>query len=271
MPEVGGKKYPYTKAGIKAAAAAREKLESDDSFRLSPPKSSENLQASLQKIVKNPAPHKPRPDNAVPRSANPQPTGTSIDGSSEAMGDEGGAKPRGPKKATIKSLQKFWQDDIDIWKAKNPPSEEREAAKHQFRGARKPSILEQRTPAVTSPKDPNAPKKGEWKGGKWVSGMLAVMKDHLPIAPRQGEVWDELKHRWVKPENAGRTVAEVQGEHKRLRGSGTGAHQRAIGHKQPLTSRRFFAAVTKGVVHRRGAPSKRTARAVRGPKVRRKG
>ena len=264
MPEVGGKKYPYTKAGIKAAAAARKKLESDDSFRLSPPKSSENLQASLQKVVKNPAPHRPRTDNAVPRSSNPQPTGTSIDGSSGAMGGEGGVKPRGPKKATIKSLQKFWQDDIDIWKA----NDEREASKYQNRGKRvKPSILEQRTPTVTSPKDPNAPKKGRWESGKWVSGML--MKDHLPIPPRQGEVWDAVKHRWVKPENAGRTVAEVQGE-KRIRGSGVGAHERGLSSKTPLTSRRFFARGTKGVVSRRGTPSKRTARAVRGPKVRRK-
>ena len=261
MPEVGGKKYPYTKAGIKAAAAAREKLESDDSFILAPSKSSENL----QKVVENPAPHKPKTDNAVPRTSNPQPTGTSIDGSSGAMGGEGGVKPRGPKQASVKSLQKFWQNDINVWK----DNDEREAAKYQNRGKRvKPSILEQRTPTVTPPKDPDAPKKGRWEGGKWVSSML--MKDHLPIPPRQGEVWDPVKHRWVKPENAGRTVAEVQGEHKRVRGSGTGQHQRAVGHKQPLTSRRFFARGTKGVVSRRGTPAKRTARAVRGPRVRRK-
>ena len=261
MPEVGGKKYPYTKAGIKAAAAAREKLESDDSFILAPSKSSENL----QKVVENPAPHKPKTDNAVPRTSNPQPTGTSIDGSSGAMGGEGGVKPRGPKQASVKSLQKFWQNDINVWKA----NDEREAEKYQNSGKRvKPSILEQRTPTVTPPKDPDAPKKGRWEGGKCVSSML--MKDHLPIPPRQGEVWDAVKHRWVKPENAGRTVAEVQGEHKRVSGSVTGQHQRAVGHKQPLTSRRFFARGTKGVVSRRGTPAKRTARAVRGPRVRRK-
>ena len=265
MPEVGGKKYPYTKAGIKAAAAAREKLESDDSFRLSPPKSSENLQASLQKIVKNPAPHKPKTDNAVPRSSNPQPTGTSIDGSSGAMGGKGGVKPRGPKQATIKSLQKFWQDDIDVWKA----DDEREAAKYQGRGNRsEESVMQRRKPAVIPPKDPNKPKQGKWERGKWVSGML--MKDRLPIPPRQGEVWDAVKHRWVKPENAGRTVAEVQGEAKRVRGSGVGAHERKISGKTPLTSRRYFARGTKGVVSRRGTPSKRTARAVRGPRARRK-
>jgi hypothetical protein len=253
MPEVGGKKYPYTKAGYKAAAAAREKLESDDS-------SSKNL----QKVARNPAPHKPKTDNAVPRSSNPQPTGTTIDGSSGAMGGKGGVKPRGPKEPSVKSLQKFWQDDIDVWKA----DDEREAAKYQGRGNRsEESVMQRRKPAVIPPKDPNKPKQGKWERGKWVSSML--MKDHLPMPPRQGEVWDELKHRWVKPENAGRTVAEVQGE-KRIRGSGVGAHERGLSAKTPLTSRRFFARGTKGVVSRRGTPSKRTARAVRGPKARRK-
>jgi hypothetical protein len=525
MPEVGGKKYPYTKAGIKAAATAREKLESDDSFRLSPPKSSENLQASLQKVVKNPAPHRPRTDNAVPRSSNPQPTGTSIDGSSGAMGGEGGVKPRGPKKATIKSLQKFWQDDIDIWKANGSPEEDtsvapirsvapnrrrreaeilregrrqlreetadlppltaarvrREAApqyrKQRFggrpghrarhgslniggmdiesterktvrpgakrisddvsvqgpereevntgmgkRGSDVPTrsvehstrrmvssgralagdardaIASGRTIAAKDPKttvlkpedytvkmmkalgirkaptseenarklnnevleqekrereeiqsgteqemrdagmpedeitrqrpgvrlssrvsapsnmytsdeayrsDPDfeaasggtefgrdrlsnvirsAGKKSaieheKYKYGDWdkpgestiqnLYKAFGLMKDHLPIPPRQGEVWDAVKHRWVKPENAGRTVAEVQGE-KRFRGSGVGAHERGISAKTPFTSRRFFARGTKGVVSRRGTPSKRTARATRGPRTRRK-
>ena len=40
----------------------------------------------LEKVVRNPAPHKPKTDNAVPRSSNPQPTGTTVDGSSGAMG-----------------------------------------------------------------------------------------------------------------------------------------------------------------------------------------
>jgi hypothetical protein len=208
MPEVGGKKYPYTKAGYKAAAAARKKLESDDSD-----------DKKLEKVVKNPAPHKPKTDNAVPRSSNPQPTGTSIDGSSGSMGGKGGVKPRGPKQASIKSLQKFWQDDIDVWKSASAPSR--------------------------------------------------LSKDHLPIPPRQGEVWDGVKHRWVRQENVGRTVTEVQGE-KRFRGSGTGTQQKRISGKQPLTSRRYFARGTKGVVARSGAPSKRIARASRGPRARRK-
>lgn len=173
----------------------------------------------IQKVVRNPAPHKPKTDNAVPRSSNPQPTGTTILGSSGSRGGEGGVKPRGPKEPSVKSLQKFWQDDIDVWKAASAPSR--------------------------------------------------LSKDHLPIPPRQGEVWDGVKHRWVKPENAGRTVAEVQGE-KRFRGSGTGSQQRRVSGKQPLTSRRYFARGTKGVVSRTGTTSNRTARASRGPRARRK-
>lgn len=256
MPEVGGKKYPYTKAGYKAAAAAKKKLESDDS----PIK-------NLQKVVRNPAPHKPTTDNAVPREANPQPTGTTVPGSSGATGGPKGVKPRGPNEPSVKSLQKFWQDDIDIWKANNPTSNERIAAKYQSRGGEK-SILEQRKPADIPAKDPNAPKQGEWKGGKWISKYM-LRKDHLPIPPRQGEVWDAVKHRWTRPENAGRTVAEVQGE-KRFRGSGTGTQQRGVSGKEPLTSRRFYARGTKGVVSRRGTPTRRTPRATRGPRARRK-
>ena len=218
----------------------------------------------LEKVVRNPAPHKPKTDNAVPRSSNPQPTGTTIDGSSGSTGGKGGVKPRGPKQASIKSLQKFWQDDIDVWKA----DDEREAAKYQGRGNRSgESVMQQRKPAVIPPKDPNKAKQGKWEAGKWVSSMLS--KDHLPIPPRQGEVWDGVKHRWVKPENAGRTVAEVQGE-KRFRGSGTGTQQRKVGQKEPLTSRRYFAQGTKGVVSRRGTPNKRTAKAARGPRARKK-
>jgi len=50
-------------------------------------------------------------------------------------------------------------------------------------------------------------------------------KDHAPIPPRYGLMWDAVKHRWTRPEKVGRTVWEVQG-HKRFRGTGTGAHER---------------------------------------------
>jgi len=51
-------------------------------------------------------------------------------------------------------------------------------------------------------------------------------KDHAPIPPRQGLLFDAVKHRWTRPEKVGRTVWEVQG-HKRFRGTGAGAHERS--------------------------------------------
>ena len=58
--------------------------------------------------------------------------------------------------------------------------------------------------------------------------QIFFIKDHSPIPPRQGLVWDAVKHRWVRPENSGHTVTEVQGS-KRIRGTGTGVHERAVG------------------------------------------
>ena len=66
----------------------------------------------------------------------------------------------------------------------------------------------------------------------WMENM-AFMKDHLPIPPRPGLVWDQIKHRWTRPEKAGLTVAEVQGG-KRFRGVGTGAAQGAVSRKRGL-------------------------------------
>jgi len=56
-------------------------------------------------------------------------------------------------------------------------------------------------------------------------GMEMLYKDHAPVPPRYGLMWDAVKHRWTRPEKVGRTVWEVQGK-KRLRGAGTGAHER---------------------------------------------
>ena len=50
--------------------------------------------------------------------------------------------------------------------------------------------------------------------------------DHAPVPPRMGLMWDAVKHRWTRPEKVGRTVWEVQGK-KRVRGSGTGVHERS--------------------------------------------
>jgi len=54
-----------------------------------------------------------------------------------------------------------------------------------------------------------------------------LQKDHAPIPPRIGLMWDAVKHRWTRPERIGRTVWELSG-HKRIRGTGTGAHERHI-------------------------------------------
>ena len=51
-------------------------------------------------------------------------------------------------------------------------------------------------------------------------------KDHAPVPPRIGLMWDAVKHRWTRPERIGRTVWELSG-HKRIRGTGTGAHERS--------------------------------------------
>ena len=53
-------------------------------------------------------------------------------------------------------------------------------------------------------------------------------KEHSMTPPRQGQVWDAVKHRWTNPDHVGKTVLEVQGK-KRIRGTGTGMHERSVG------------------------------------------
>ena len=53
-----------------------------------------------------------------------------------------------------------------------------------------------------------------------------LLKDHSPVPPRVGLMWDAVKHRWTRPERVGRTVWELSG-HKRIRGTGTGSHERS--------------------------------------------
>lgn len=53
-------------------------------------------------------------------------------------------------------------------------------------------------------------------------------KEHSMVPPRQGQVWDAVKHRWTNPDHVGKTVIEVQGK-KRIRGTGTGMHERSVG------------------------------------------
>ena len=54
-----------------------------------------------------------------------------------------------------------------------------------------------------------------------------IEKDHAPVPPRVGLMWDAVKHRWTRPERIGRTVWELSGK-KRIRGTGTGSHERSV-------------------------------------------
>lgn len=54
-----------------------------------------------------------------------------------------------------------------------------------------------------------------------------IEKDHMSVPPRAGLVFDPAKKRWTNPDNVGKTVTEVQGR-KRIRGTGTGAHETAL-------------------------------------------
>jgi|TARA_R110000765_G_scaffold69649_1_gene135045 hypothetical protein len=99
----------------------------------------------------------------------------------------------------------------------------------------------------------------------WWIEEYDIQKEHAPIPPIMGEVFDPVKHRWTKPENVGKTVVEVQGK-KRYRGTGAGAHEHSIaGHgsgKARLLERgrRYKAPADKGRVrfhdHKPGDPPK---------------
>tara|TARA_Y100000034_G_scaffold134173_1_gene201842 strand:- start:2237 stop:2587 length:351 start_codon:yes stop_codon:yes gene_type:complete len=80
---------------------------------------------------------------------------------------------------------------------------------------------------------------------KFWQDNVDLVKDKLPVPPRQGLIWDAVKKRWVLPEHSGRTVMDVQGK-KRIRGTGTGAHETSVSRKRPPTSRRFFGRGRKG-------------------------
>ena len=102
---------------------------------------------------------------------------------------------------------------------------------------------------------------------------ILILKTPMSIPPRQGLIWDALKHRWTRPEQAGKTVTDVQGK-KRIRGTGTGTHQRTIGTKTGMkrfeAQRKFREAGERRhkTTHRKGTSLKRfLAR----HKVRRKG
>ena len=68
---------------------------------------------------------------------------------------------------------------------------------------------------------------------KFWDNNVQLVKAHLPVPPRQGLIWDNVKSKWVRPDMAGKTITEVGGE-KRIRGAGTGVHQRSVQTKRGL-------------------------------------
>jgi hypothetical protein len=71
----------------------------------------------------------------------------------------------------------------------------------------------------------------------------------LGTPPFAGARFDPSSHRWVKPENVGQTYA-ARGGKKRLRGSGTGAHQRSVsGHGKGRIRHEGAGAKGKGETH----------------------
>ena len=94
-----------------------------------------------------------------------------------------------------------------------------------------------------------------------VKNGVNIQKDHAPSPPRIGEMWDAVKHRWVKPENVGHSVSETQGK-KRIRGTGVGVHERSVaGHGAGKTrlveaGRRFKSHADAGIVRPHHAPTR---------------
>ena len=92
--------------------------------------------------------------------------------------------------------------------------------------------------------------------GNFLDDLAMLYKDHAPVPPRMGLMWDAVKHRWTRPEKLGRTVWEVQGK-RRMRGSGTGVHERSIARRGPggkgagsmEAGRRFRSVADAGKAH----------------------
>ncbi len=94
--------------------------------------------------------------------------------------------------------------------------------------------------------------KGFWKDKsdtyvKRKPVALDVEKDHAMVPPRQGNMWDAVKHRWVSPDNYGKNVTDVQGKAYRSRAGGAGGQgKKSIGGHMGGVAR----AVTSGRRHR---------------------
>ena len=157
----------------------------------------------------------------------------------------GGGSPRGER---LISVQSEWEDALRREEKRKDEqerkrSERRSAADRRRDERRMRRAMRTRKSMDEFPEYHNVQKfwseksdeyhrKTPVKGGAIAKAMEIVvdlLKDHAPLPPRQGLVWDAVKHKWVRPENHGRTVAEVQGKAKRVRGHGVGQRERKVG------------------------------------------
>ena len=82
-----------------------------------------------------------------------------------------------------------------------------------------------------------------------VDNGVNLKKTPMATPPFAGARFDPTSHRWVKPENVGQTYA-ARGGKKRIRGSGTGAHERSVsGHGKGRIRHEGAGAAGKGETH----------------------
>ena len=65
------------------------------------------------------------------------------------------------------------------------------------------------------------------KNGVKADVINEILKAPMSLPPFAGARFDPTSHRWVKPENVGQTYA-ARGGKKRIRGTGTGVHERSV-------------------------------------------
>ena len=65
------------------------------------------------------------------------------------------------------------------------------------------------------------------KNGVKADVINEILKAPMSLPPFAGARFDPTSHRWVKPENVGQTFA-ARGGKKRVRGTGTGVHERSV-------------------------------------------
>lgn len=134
----------------------------------------------------------------------------------------GGGTPRGER---LVSVQSEWEDALRR-EEKRKEREERRSSERRTAAERRREARQMRRAKRTRKSMDDFPIYDDLQQF-WNEEFLT--KDHAPIPPRQGLIWDAVKHKWVRPENHGRSVAEVQGKAKRVRGHGVGQRERKVG------------------------------------------